>query len=137
MDKITLKFPTYFPENCPPEEASDEECILFRLCKGTILTEKDFRSFFLINPEKYKDLINAYGLSVFKSIEDCKHAMSKSPNLRRKYKYIAKGTNNNCRGKVLHTPSGTNPNHYTWWLYDGVKPHTFFEICNEGGGVSG
>lgn len=136
MDSSALKFPAYFPENCPPEEATDEECVLFRLCKSLTLTEQDFISFYLINPQKHKYNINAYGLSVFKSAADCERAKSKSPNLRKKYKYISSGLNNNHRGKVLHTPNGTNPDHYTWWLYDGVKPHTFFEIYNEGGGMN-
>ncbi len=136
MDGVALKFPTYFPENCPPAEATDEECVLFRLCKGPTLTEKDFTSFYLINPQKHKDNVNAYGLSVFKSIDDCKHAKSKSPNLRKKYKCVASGSNNSYRGKILHTPSGTNPDHYTWWLYDGVQPHTFFEVYNEGGEIN-
>ena len=79
MDSVQLMFPTYFPENCPPAEATDEECVLFRLCKGPTLTDKDFVSFYLINPEKHKDNINAYGLSVFKSYNDCKRALSKAP----------------------------------------------------------
>ena len=136
MDNNALKFPAYFPAKCPPEEATDEECVLFRLCKNLTLTEQDFVSFYLINPQKHKDNINAYGLSVFRSVDDCNRARSKSPNLRSKYKYVASGSNNSLRGKLLRTPSGANPNHYTSWLYDGVKPHTFFEIHNGGGGIS-
>ena len=136
MDSAQLRFPTYFPENCPPAEALAEECVLFRLCKGPVLSEKDFVSVYLINPEKHKNNVNAYGLSVFKSFDDCKRALSKAPKLRKKYKRIANGTNNKYRGKIMHTPSGDNPNHYTWWLYDGVMPHTFFEICNEGGEIN-
>lgn len=136
MDNNALKFPAYFPAKCPPEEATDEECVLFRLCKNLTLTEQDFVSFYLINPQKHKDNINAYGLSVFRSVDDCNRARSKSPKLRSKYKYVASESNNSQRGKLLRTPNGTNPNHYTWWLYDGVKPHTFFEIHNGGGGIS-
>lgn len=137
MDSTELKFPEYFPANCPPDAALGEECVLFRLCKGLVLTEKDFISFYLINPEKHKDNINAYGLSVFKSVDDCKHALAKSPALRKKYKYIASGANNSTRGKILHTPSGPNPRHYTWWLYEGVNPHTFFQIYDQGGEKNG
>ena len=45
MDNNALKFPAYFPAKCPPEEATDEECVLFRLCKNLTLTEQDFVSF--------------------------------------------------------------------------------------------
>ena len=48
MDNNALKFPAYFPAKCPPEEATDEECVLFRLCKNLTLTEQDFVSFYLI-----------------------------------------------------------------------------------------
>lgn len=136
MDTASLRFPTYFPENCPPEESTDEECVLYRLCKGPVLTDGDFKSFYLINPIKYKDNIKAYGISVFKSFSDCNRAKSKSPKLRSEYKYVASGSNNSQRGKLLNTPSGVNPNHYTWWLYDGVKPHTFFRLCEGGGGIN-
>ena len=68
MDSAQLRFPTYFPENCPPAEALAEECVLFRLCKGPVLSEKDFVPFYLINPERHKNNVNAYGLSVFKSL---------------------------------------------------------------------
>ena len=54
MDNNALKFPAYFPAKCPPEEATDEECVLFRLCKNLTLTEQDFVSFYLINPQKHK-----------------------------------------------------------------------------------
>lgn len=133
MVDTVLSFPTYFPPNCPPAEASGEECILYRLCKNTQLSEKDFTSFYLINPEKHKDNVNAYGLSVYRSAIDCQSAWRKSPRLRKKYRHIAFGLTNKYRGKILDTPSLTNPAHTTWWVYEGVQPHTFFEIYSEGG----
>lgn len=126
-----LAFPAYFPENCPPAEATDETCMLYRFCKNEQPSECDFESFYLINPQKHKDNINAYGLSVYKSVEDCERTLSKAPKLRKKYSCIACGENNKDRGKILNTPSGTNPEHYTWWTYDGVKPHTFFDFCKK------
>ena len=47
MDNNALKFPAYFPAKCPPEEATDEECVLFRLCKNLTLTEQDFETRFV------------------------------------------------------------------------------------------
>ena len=137
MVDTALSFPTYFPPNCPPSEASDEECVLYRFCKADTLDESDFLSYFSINPEKYKNNINAYGLSTFKTIDACKTVLNKAPKLRNKYKYIASGMTNEYRGKILQTPSNTSPDHYTWWVYEGVKPHTFFEVYGEGGDMNG
>lgn len=41
-----------------------------------------------------------------------------------------------CATGMFAASVGIRLNHYTWWLYDGVKPHTFFEIHNGGGGIS-
>ena len=136
MADTVLSFPTYFPKGCPPAEAIDEECLLYRLCKRKELSEDDFTSFYLINPEKHKDNINAYGLSVFRTANDCLSVRNKAPKLRKKYKHIASGWTNKFRGKILNTPSNASPAHFTWWVYEGVYPHTFFEIYDEGGGIS-
>lgn len=133
MAEATLTFPSYFPKDCPPNDATDEERLLFRMCKGPIPTAEDFLTFFHTNPEKYKDCILAYGLSVFESEEDCQRARKKSPRLREQYKYCACGTTNKDRGKTLATPTKVNPHHITWWVYEGVEPSTFFVSCGEGG----
>ena len=130
---LTLHFPNYFPPNCPPEDATDEERILFRLCVNSTLSKEDFVSFYQKNPSKYKNEINAYGLSAFSSEQACWAARDKSPNLRAKYSRVAFGKNTPERGKTLDTPSRTSPQHITWWVYEGVEPHTFFEVCDEGG----
>lgn len=134
MDQACHKYPSYFPDNCPPDEATDEEKLLFRLCTEPTLSEKDFVSFYLKNPGKWKDNIQAYGLSVLESVDDCISARRKNGYLRKKYPFCASGMNNSDRGRILNTPSDTNPNHYTWWVYENVKPHTFFEMCTDEGG---
>lgn len=132
---MAASFPSYFPKGCPPDEASGEERMLYRLCKGATPQESDFVPFYLINPTRFKNQFNAYGLSVFFTVEDCNSALSKSPRLREKCKYIACGLNNYERGKFLQTPSKENPNHVTWWVYEGIKPHSFFSIYGERGEI--
>ena len=131
MNEQQKKFPDYFPEGCPPDTAKDSEITLYRLCKGKIPCREDFVSFFLKNPEKFINNVQAYGLSVFPTLEDCSLARKKSPKLRKKLPYSAKGDSNEDRGKYDYTPSNINPKHITWWVYDGVEPHTFFEYCPE------
>ena len=134
MDQNRHIYPSYYPDNCPPDEATDEEKLLYRLCSGSVLTENDFLSFYDTDPQRWANNIQAYGLSVLESQADCDRARRKNGKLRKKYPFCASGMNNSDRGRILNTPSKVNPRHFTWWVYEGVKPHTFFEICSEGGG---
>ena len=134
MDQNGHKYPSYYPANCPPDKATDEEKLLFRLCSDSELTENDFLSYYEMDPEQYANNIQAYGLSVLESKEDCDSVRKKNGKLRKRYPFCAAGMNNSDRGKIMNTPSEMNPRHFTWWVYEGVKPHTFFEIYNEGGG---
>ena len=131
------RFPAYFPNGCPPNDATDEEIELFRMCMNSTPTAEDFVSYYLQYPDKYKDDFRAYGLSVFNSEASCRKAFDKAPKLRARYKYCAKGMNNPDRGKTLSTPNKKNPHHITWWIYEGIEPHTFFVTCMEGGDDNG
>lgn len=128
----TPKFPYYFPSNCPPTEAVSDAKELFRFCIGEVPAPEDFISFYLSNPEKYRENVRAYGLSVYGSLADCNAALRKSPKLRAKFCSISHGITDESIGKYMPTPSRFNPKHITWWVYDGIKPHTFFERCLEG-----
>lgn len=125
-------FPSYFPENVPPKEATSEVIILYRLCKNEIPSPDDFIPFYLKNPERYKGMVNAYGLSVFPSPQDCLFAREKSPLLRKRTNAVAFGQNNSDRGVILRNGNTKNPAHITWWVYEGVEPHTFFAPYYEG-----
>lgn len=133
MDNNIRMFPPYFPEGCPPTEASSEEIVLFRLCKEITPAAEDFLTFYQINPQRYAGLIQAYGLSMYPSVEDCERAKRKSPKLRDTHKGIACGQVDAEKGKILRTPSKDNPAHITWLIYKGVKPHTFFTAYRKGG----
>jgi hypothetical protein len=137
MKKTLRRFPSYFPDGCPPDAATDVEKELYRLCESSPPTPEDFISFYLRDPYKYKNICQAYGLSVFDSEDACKKACDKVPRLRKKYKYRSRGFNTPDRGKILATPSKAHSQHITWWVYEGVEPHTFFETCLEGGGDNG
>lgn len=129
------KFPDYFPEGCPPEEATEKEMTLFRLCKHNYPCEEDFQPHVILYPdrEEYKANVLAYGLSTLPSVEDCEHLLKISSKMRSCMKCIAFGKVDGDTGKVLNTPNKNNSNHMTWWVYEGVKPHTFFTAYQEGG----
>ena len=121
------KYPDYFPDNCPPADCCVDERVLFRFCNDKEVSKDDFRSYYLMNPDKYRNNILAYGLSILKSREDCISLYRKCPYMRG-HKSIAKGITNAMRGCWQETPSKRNPNHITWWVCVGIRPETFFEI---------
>ena len=133
MESTARVFPAYFPEGCPPENATVEEIVLFRLCKTDVPCADDFVTFYQINPERYGGMIQAYGLSMYPSAEDCDSARRKSPRLRATHKGIACGQIDADKGRILRTPSKANPAHITWWIYEGREPHTFFKVYSKGG----
>lgn len=126
-----LKYPDYFPSDCPPEDCEIKKVNVYRLCRSkSIVDENDFISYYEKNPDKYKSQILAYGISVFSCIEGCRNALSKWPALRKQYKGYSCGQTFICTGAIMETSNKGNAFHCTWWLYDGVKPHRFFKICN-------
>lgn len=130
-DTTALKFPDYFPPECPPEEAEEREIEVYRLCRKNKVMASDFESFYQKRPEKFQGMIESYGLSVFPSKKDCEKAQQKSPNLRR-FRGCSHGITYKYTGKILNTPNHNNPSHITWWLYEGVEPHTYFQLCDTG-----
>jgi len=123
------EYPDFFPAGCPPIDALTDEKNLFRLCRGLVPSKSDFASYYEGNPEKYKNNINAYGLSMYQSNEDYMEAYRKFPRVRM-YSAVAKGITNNKRGSWKPTPSKNNPNHITWWVCKDVNPVDFFEIVD-------
>lgn len=133
MENKAKHFPAFFPKGCPPANAKGERIVLFRLCKTVNPAPEDFLSFYQIDPERYAGNIQAYGLSTYPSAETCKSAKRKSPRLRKECKGIACGQVEADHGKILRTPSNANPAHITWWVYEEIEPHTFFQKYHEGG----
>lgn len=128
MDITNQKYPDYFPDNCPPKEASIEKKVLYRLCVGDNPKETDFISYYCSNPEKYKDVINAYGLSTLPDRDSCMSAFRKFPFVRSRYKTVAVGITDETKGSWLSTPSKTQPKHITWWVCEGIRPVDFFKF---------
>jgi hypothetical protein len=125
MSNDQTKFPDYFPIGCPPSDAISQEIYVYRYLTGEEITENDFASYYLMDKDKYKNNINAYGLSVEINLDKMKKGL-KLPDIRRRFKSIAGGKTYHYTGVIKNT---YRPYHYTWWLYEGIKPHEYFEIC--------
>lgn len=122
------RYPEYFPKGCPPNDAKHKELTVYRCCHDDTITSADFVSYYLLDPTKYCGQINAYGLSVFTNCKNLKEAM-KLPYMKKNFKRIAVGATYANTGAIKPTPSKSDASHHTWWLYEGVEPHTFFILC--------
>lgn len=108
-------WPTHFPDQCPPSEASEISGIVFRLISKEDPIEFDFQSHYERAPSGNWPGMEcaSRGLSVFKSYEDCKVLQDAVPALRKKF--IANATLGAGAGLIKETPSRNCNGHCTWW----------------------
>lgn len=130
MSEYNLNFPKYFPIECPPEDATKEELTVYRYCENVDkVLPSDFITYYQGNPDKYKNNILAYGLSIMLDKEECLKGF-KLPAIKKKFKGFSKGITYNSMGVVKRTPNRNSESHCTWWIYEGVCPEKHFKIEN-------
>jgi len=118
-------WPTHYPEQCPPKEAFSFNGNLFRFINRNKPVQKDFKSYYDSKPghDWNGKECQARGLSVYKTLEDCKEMMEVIPALRKKKLAVAQ-INENC-GLLANTPSTNSERHCTWWI-----PASIIEPCS-------
>ncbi len=124
-----MKYPNYFPQGCPPDDAVAKEIDAYRICKSSIITHSDFLSFYEEGKKIYGNILG-YGISIFSNINEA-YTVLKMPAHRKEY--IAKGITNSDCGVIKYTPSSKHSSHYTWWLYENATPEKYFQIIKEQG----
>jgi hypothetical protein len=99
---------------CPPQEASSQEILVYRLVDSMPITIKDIWSYRVLYPEKvFKDQCKARACSVFTVCEDARY-LQKTPGFKeKKIVLINIGKND---GVLLNTPSGRGKSHHSWWI---------------------
>lgn len=119
-----MKFPAHFPEQCPPEMASDAEGELFRFVDNSPPKASDFFSYHLLG-KKYDEAkhCEACGLSVLVSEDDVRQFLKAIPFFRKKH--VARGTVAPDWGKIA--PTGRF-SHHTWWVPEGKSPELIFKV---------
>jgi len=124
---MNKRFPVFFPEWCPPNDAREEAIDVFRMTKKNNFSSDDFYSHVILFPDRedFKKIDKAYGLSVYKDANDLIKQRKRVPNLRNNWKFTAKGKTLPDCGVVKETPTNKN-SHITWWIYDGAEPHNNF-----------
>jgi hypothetical protein len=122
------KWPDYFPDQCPPAEARNDNVQVFRLVDGAPLSAEDFLPTFIEQPHRPFDadkFCAACGVSVFRNVQDVVQKRSRFKPLRGKK--IARGRITEVDGRVLET---FEPTHMTWWLQT-AAPHINFVLHDE------
>jgi len=117
-----------FPEQCPPVDARQDELTVFRLVSNNPPTSDDFLSTIKEFPHRNFSndiLCNAYGVSVFKNIDDILRRREDFRNLRQKK--VARGIIMPHDGLVKETGGQS---HVTWWLQTEEPHKTFSEVEN-------
>jgi hypothetical protein len=72
----------------------------------------------------------AYGTSVFPTLDAVKNMLCRVPALRKKK--IARGELNSDFGRIQNTPSQNDKSHHTWWISEGSEPWKVFKIIDLG-----
>ena len=128
-----MRFPEYFPKQCPPADSSEASGTFYRTIKGSVPVKKDFLPHWLLKTHNQQEWIKqgkacqACGLSVNTNIENLKRKMDILPTLRNKN--IVEGTLAPNMGKVKPSPSLKDPDHHTWWIPTTVKdPSVLFKV---------
>lgn len=122
-----MKFPGYFPVNCPPPDAEPKNIIAYRICGNEIVCRADFNSYFELGKKVGNDA-KFYGASVFADFSEANQIIKMPAH---KNKYLAKGTTDKSCGVIKHTPSHNHSSHFTWWLYEDAKPEVYFQVIEE------
>jgi hypothetical protein len=134
------KFPSTFPDGCPVN-AEPVTATLYHGCEGDEATEEDFTPYAMSSDDsKQKRATKAgclgWGLSCWKSAVAARHAQELF--LWAAKWHIFKGDVTPDDGELAHTPSGNQPEHQTFWCYEGVSLRERFTKAwppNEGFGT--
>lgn len=128
---LIMTFPDALPVGCPLPSAQDCSCTVYMISPENPVREQDCLSQAERGRAKNAtgDLAcTRHGLSVFPTYESCEHQRSLFPRLGG---YIASATLDNSHGKILETPSGSNPSHMTWWPYKSTNRSKLFTVVVE------
>ena len=119
-----VMWPAWFPDDCPPQDATDASGVVYRFVKTAILTEIDFQPHLLrFTGKDFDKPCLASGLSVFRTIDHVRKARSTIPGMRKKH--VATGSLCASDGRLKDTSHGGD-GHHTWWRPESCEALTLF-----------
>lgn len=122
---------SYFPEGCPPEDASPAEGVVFRLTKGDQPRHGDFVPYRKNKPGDDFDgkACLASGLSVYRDYQDIVRLQNRVGGARKKKVAVTIQDLDHSHGVMKPTPS-IESSHITWWVPETVSPAPLFRQFN-------
>lgn len=122
------RFPREWPTECPPSEAVAAKGIVYRTCKGSPLSQDDFKSYLEHGKAPNACPCLRAGLSVFRDRHDAIHHANQ---FRRMAGLVSAGELRPEHGNTKPTPSKTGPSHTTWWPVEGLDRASIFRIVTK------
>jgi hypothetical protein len=125
-----MPFPANFPADCPLAHAADCNGAVFMAFKHLPISANQC----LTQAERGRaanvqgaDLCKRHGLSVFPSVDACKHQIELFPRIGT---HVGHALLDPTHGLLAATPT-QNPGHMTWWVFEGVERHALFNVVEE------
>jgi len=124
-----MKYPVFFPQNCPPRRAVEGPKKLYRLVTSVVLQPADFLTTFEEGKHDDAEVCRRCSISTFDDI-------SEAARLRRVVRFfrkhlIAEGVVPKEAGRLMHTPSKYCGGHWSWWPADEISRHGYFLVVPE------
>lgn len=123
------KFPETFPDDCP-SAADAVTMTLYHGCDTATSTAEDFTPFAMSSDDDVRERglsggCLGFGLSVWASEEAAKHNQKLFPAWHGK-RHIFKGDVTPDDGRLKQTPTRRDPQHCTFWCFEGVQLQSKF-----------
>lgn len=116
------------PDGCPLPKAQDCAGKIYMLSPANPVRDQDCLS----QAERGRaqkatgdQVCTRHGLSVFPDYQSCAHQQALFPALG---EHIVSATLQAIHGKILDTPSNSNPKHMTWWPCKNVHRSKLFAV---------
>jgi len=121
-----LTWPSFFPDRCPPAEATPAEGSVLRLVRNDPPRADDFLPWAIENDKVPKSKhCQACAVSVFERIDELRKMQRRVPAQRPKA--VAEGELKPEMG-VTKRSSGKGRSHRSWWIPDGLDPSPLFRV---------
>lgn len=128
-----MKWPDYYPDNCPPAEAEPASGIVYHLVQYNPPQVEDFVTYYQEDPNFFQSnphlICKGCGVSVYTDLKDIRRLKKRYKKF--KNRQIAEGNLNPTLGVMKHTPSNRRKSHYTWWVPVGVEFVDIFKVIND------
>lgn len=126
MDAPLFKFPSDFPQCCPPSDAHlSDGLVVFRAVANDPPKRKDF---FPLRSRSVTSTCDDFATSVNTDINDLVEKRKQIPGLRKRYPLVAKGYISICSGVTKEAPTDNDKSHVNWWIKENFDPSLFFNV---------